>query len=1206
MTDSLRLLQWNARSIRNKNVWLSQALFIDADVLCIQETFLLPQDNFHLSRKIIYRNDRVSNNRGGGTLIAVNNTIPSRLLSLPDFPSSDTEIQAVELSFPSRALMIVNLYSPSGSFTQAWLDSLFNFLKPPFLITGDFNIRSRILGSDIDVPASTPFFDWILQNKLSIINTSTPTCISSIQHPSLLDLSITSPDLYFSTTYSVIPDPYESDHCPIVLTCNFRITRQINSRFIINWKSLQEDLKSQIQYHSSDFESVCTRLLAQHSTVKHVPTYPLTPWWNKRCAYLLGQKRKYLRLAKRFISPSYWIQYKSLSAQLRRYIKELKLKYWDTVCAESGTSCNFYRIFKCLSQRNNQNNQQHLIIKVGNNFLSDPMSQAYHFGNYYSREIFPRCIPLDYSGCENSIFTHCFTYPELKFALEKTRNTAPGADNIPASLIKTICSVAPDLLLKFFNSIKGSCDPPSSWKVAKIIPILKPTKNAGDLNSYRPISLTSTICKIYERLLLQRLLKFSFNVNLFPARYLGFIPYRNCNVAHTILYQDILSARESGDFIVCVAIDLSSAYDNVWIDGLMYKLLKYGICGKTALFIQNLLQDRKFFVSWRGNKSPFFNVHKGLPQGSVLSPFLFNIYMLDFQSILPSGTKYLIFADDILIYYSGKSLDRVLDQLQLALAKISDWCSEWGMQISLHKSAIINFSKKRLNVPVSLQIFNQDIPVVQHLKFLGVYFSANFTFVFHFQHVVKKCLKKIGVLKSLAAPRWGTRSCHLIAVVNSIIRSVLEYGSAVTFSSPPTSIQKLEVCYNAAIRFALGLPLWTPIEILLRTAGVTSISLRLQAAAKKFYIRQFALGEYSPLHKYYYINHHTRFKNKTSLFLSFQNLFQQCGVFRNNIIKFKYPINLSEFSNISFFIDSLDFQKTKNAVEIRAFFRDFINNIDNDIRIIATDASKKDNKMGIAAYDYRSNISFVSQINSINSVFTGEGLAIWLALQKFCSFDHIYIFSDSMSVLKALHSYKSSSSLIVHFLRNLIGKVQSCVRSISFIWIPAHTGLPLNETADKLAKLATDAPETVSFVSPEDLIGKILKTQKFDLEQKWTQSKYYSKFQYLPIFQNKFLKHVPNRKFDVLLARLFTQTLPLNSVLNKCNKSPTPLCGFCQQPETHDHFIFECIAFDDARDSLRQSFGVSVLSFPWLCYMDNLFAKKLQSLCKYFQDTQRF
>ncbi|GFY12482.1 putative RNA-directed DNA polymerase from transposon BS [Trichonephila clavipes] len=174
----------------------------------------------------------------------------------------------------------------------------------------------------------------------------------------------------------------------------------------------------------------------------------------------------------------------------------------------------------------------------------------------------------------------------------------------------------------------------------------------------------------------------------------------------------------------------------------------------------------------------------------------------------------LVYVEDIFLYNSGKNWNKTIGEMQEYLNKISVWCKKWKLSTSPEKSSLINFSRKRSTIPTLLKICDKPIPEVKSLKILGIIFDPNITWKNRINYLRQKGFKYLNANKALSSPKIGTRSDHLLNIINATIRSIFDYGSHFFSFSSNSNRQKLELIYNAALRLALGLPRNTSLDLL--------------------------------------------------------------------------------------------------------------------------------------------------------------------------------------------------------------------------------------------------------------------------------------------------------------------------------------------------------------------------------------------------------
>ncbi|GFX88029.1 probable RNA-directed DNA polymerase from transposon X-element [Trichonephila clavipes] len=311
------------------------------------------------------------------------------------------------------------------------------------------------------------------------------------------------------------------------------------------------------------------------------------------------------------------------------------------------------RIFKKITDTDQKLN----ILQLNNRFITHPQLQADMFADYFaSKNAYHEPLPLDFLYDKNNLLNKPFHILELHSAIKNSKNTTPGADHVTAIFFKNLDQSQRDVILRYFQKLFDNAIVPDSWKHAILLPIPKPCKDKTKISSYRPIALTSVFSKTFERILANRISYYLTKERKLHPQHYGFVPFKDSRSATYLVHKAIMNAKLQKFFFVGISLDIKSAYDSVYVDGLIYKCLQIGIAGNIANWIHNFLTSRSFHIKWRGYFSPKKLVPQGLAQSSVLSPILYTIYMHDIFETLESEVECLVYADDIFIFCSHKSL----------------------------------------------------------------------------------------------------------------------------------------------------------------------------------------------------------------------------------------------------------------------------------------------------------------------------------------------------------------------------------------------------------------------------------------------------------------------------------------------------------------------------------------------------------------------
>lgn len=593
-------LQWNCRSIKNKLIWFNIPPFTQTDIWIIQETFLKPNDKLQFPGKIIFRQDRLDRS-GGGLLIAVPTSISAQQIPIQIPQSENYEALALKININNISFNIINLYASRGLNILS-IKPFLESLSDPIFIFGDFNLHHPMWGSNHISQYSNEFVTWLTDSNFILLNHSVPTYRKNIGSSSLLDFTLCTSSLSGYSNTFVLESTYNSDHCPVITEFNFQCPQKRTIKKV-DWTSVMKQSKfilHNIDENNLNLSDTVSKIISNNTRQIKLSNRIFPPWWNSTCHNFYKLKKYFRKKAIRDISPKLWIQYKRYSSRLRFHIKQAKKMYWDTVCNNVSNPRIFYNILKKFSiQRYPESNLN--IFQVHNRFISHPKIQANLFADFFaSINSSHEPLPLDFLTSDNSILNKPFHIAELNWAIKTAKNTTPGADHIPAKFLKRLTQNERITVLNFFQNLFDKSIVPQSWKHAIILPIAKPCKDKTKISSYRPIALTSVFAKTFERILSNRICHFLTNDQKLHPHHFGFVPFKDSRTATYLIHKAIIDAKSAKKYFVGISLDIKSAYDSVYIDGLIYKCLQIGITGKMALWIHEFLSCRSLQIQWRG------------------------------------------------------------------------------------------------------------------------------------------------------------------------------------------------------------------------------------------------------------------------------------------------------------------------------------------------------------------------------------------------------------------------------------------------------------------------------------------------------------------------------------------------------------------------------------------------------------------------------
>ena len=373
-------------------------------------------------------------------------------------------------------------------------------------------------------------------------------------------------------------------------------------------------------------------------------------------------------------------------------------------------------------------------------------------------------------------------------------------DKIRNEMIKSSVNILKTGFLKIFNKILKTGEFPEIWTEGLISPIHK-SGDSLDPNNYRGICVSSCMGKLFCSILNNRLMNFVNNKKIIHPSQIGFMPgNRTADHAFTLktLHDKFVKNSNNGKIYACF-VDFRKAFDSVWHQGLFYKLLENKIGGRFYDLIKNLYSNTKCAIKMTDNQTPFFQYKKGVRQGCILSPLLFNIYINEIPKLfenavsdpfmLPNGTKInsLLYADDLVILSQSKTgLQNCLDQLH-------KWCTKWLMAVNTKKTKIMIFQKHNSKKSINPQfhIGNNTIETTKEYTYLGLKLTQNGKFKAAQQQLSEKALHALHKIRRKLDLRRLTPKIA-IKIFDSIITPILLYNSEVWGAYEKNNLDKWE------------------------------------------------------------------------------------------------------------------------------------------------------------------------------------------------------------------------------------------------------------------------------------------------------------------------------------------------------------------------------------------------------------------------------
>ena len=797
---ALSVLYYNARSILPK-IDLLRAEVIAANfpsVVCIVESWLseeIEDSEVSIDDYQLIRLDR--NRHGGGVLLYIHNSLTwEPVIKGPN----ELELLAISISSTHSSVKhcISVLYRPPSS-AVTFFDNLCTAIQSispnhftSFVLIGDFNINfcSR----------DHPYFcklDTILQTfSLSqVVNTHTHTAPSG--ETSLIDLALVSnPDLVLDcTTVSPLEiADVRSYHNGVKLTLRWKHKHA---------KQVQQQLRTIWRYANADFlkanqmiqEVAWDRLLPEdnvdvaavnwHNKVMDImhaciPQQTLKkrrnlPWLSKNAIRLIRQRNATFQAAKRSGRPHLVDKFKKLRNRVVRLLRNDKKSHLEQLNVRDKRK--FWKAVKFL------NRQQSSIPPLHYQGITAKSSQEkatvlnQFFSTCFNTAVPPlnREVLSQESLCPDNLL--CTPSEVLSYITSLDPGKASGPDGLSGRMLKGIANTIAPSLSKLFNISLKLGRFPNIWKTSAIVPIPK-NSNRKEASNYRPISLLPIVSKLLERHVHRYITMFLNEANPLSNRQWGFQVGRSTVTALLTVTHDWFKALESRQDVCSVFFDLKKAFDSVPHQPLMDKLHSYGLDGNTLAWLNSYLTNRRQHVVVDGATSTETAVVSGVPQGSVLGPLLFLIYIDDITSTsFSEGSTLNLFADDMLLYKIIKS-QQDLDQLQSDVNRIQDWVSFNHLTFNPTKCKSMFISRKRNSIqPLSLHLNGVPLEQVESFKYLGVFLSSDMSWSTHIDSVCSKARKLVGLLYRRFSAEVDSHS--LLEMYKLLVRPHLEYAAPV-------------------------------------------------------------------------------------------------------------------------------------------------------------------------------------------------------------------------------------------------------------------------------------------------------------------------------------------------------------------------------------------------------------------------------------------
>lgn len=885
--NPLTICHWNANGLSQHKSEVEYFLHAkQVDIMLVSETHFTTKNCFRVRGYTVYDTKHPSGRSYGGTAIIVKST----LKHYPLHNYSTDYLQATTICYdnPTNKLIVSSIYCrPGFTVSEQQFINFFSTLGTKFIVAGDFNAKHPYWGSRLTSPRGRQLLNAVSTSKLDVISSGHPTYWPTDRKkiPDLIDFGITRGIKREQISATPIYD-LSSDHSPVIINIhlinNLPPVKPIFPNKNTNWLKYKKyisshlpqniSLKSNIEIDSAVStvtEIMCTA--AKHASPNKPVSIKVSHKYPSSIENIIKRKRDIRRQWQTHRSPTLKTQLTTCSRQLRAALKEFResslKEYLSNLDPTDSTSHSLWRATKQLKSPVTFESP----IRLPNgDWARNNAEKANAFADHLTQVFTPNISSTTNCNLQPSCNLPKkpiqFGLPELKNIIKELDvKKSPGHDKITANMIKELPECAVRILLFIYNAINRTGHFPLNWKMSQIILIPKPGKDITQTTSYRPISLLSILSKVYEKLLLSIIIAYANEHNIIPQHQFGFRKkHSTIEQVHRIVTL-IRETFEAKLYCSALFIDIAQAFDKVWHNGLIWKIINT-LPQNTHKLLENYLLNRSFVIKIKENFSSTRLISAGVPQGSILGPFLYLLYTADMPT--HSLTKTFTFADDTAIISTHSNPVTSSIQLQAHIDELEKWLDKWRVKINPIKCAHITFTLRKGNCN-PIKISNVAIPQQNHIKYLGIHLDRRLTWSKHIESKLTQIKLKTSQLMWLINSRSTLSLENKVLVYKSIIKPIWSYGIQLWGTACASNIEKLQRRQSKILRIITGAPWYFKNSNLHKDLNIPKVDE--EARKHSFnYVKRLIVHPNPLARKILSSNGHRRLKRKDTLDLALE------------------------------------------------------------------------------------------------------------------------------------------------------------------------------------------------------------------------------------------------------------------------------------------------------------------------------------------------
>lgn len=1066
----------------------------DLTVLCLQDTRLLPHKEIPNKSRLtipgfdVYHTPKTDNHHG--ILTASKRTIPSTDVTQRYNFGPNCESLSIIIHLQDKDITIHNIYRTKGNIT------LINAMDPnnPAIICGDFNAHHPMWDSGHrSDPAGTSIYNELWNSaEYALMNNPGPTHSSG----STIDLTILHTSLIPEAQWD-LHETLLSDHNGIRLTVGSEPPQQTNpnnQRWVLHkadWLRFRRELltveplqpitdKTELNNASNEITVAILLAAAESIPTSKGKGKKHDQWYTNS---LVKLAKRLLNRANRTHSANKTDRNKAnLDYHLTLFqdtVKEAKTESWRKWLAalhHQPTTKELWKRINIVQGREPPPPKHPDPItkanEINDRFIARSASSNLNPGtaNHLTQTHDQRWARINNAINTDHPADCPFTMEELEAALALKKDSAPGEDTITFSMIKNTPPLFKQRILQLINASWTLQTLPYSWKCARIVPIPKPKQQ----DTFRPISLLPTLGKTMETMVRARL---EWSTPPRHPHLFGYRARRSTTDAITTVINKITTAARNKRS-AALFLDIEKAYEMANRSAILDIMAKEGIKGKLLGWISHFLLNRKGSTSFQGHQSSIRTFENGTPQGSVLSPAIFNYLINEIISTpLPQGTTAIAYADDLAIIATNQQPDCLL---QDAATIIHRRTTELGLQLAPQKTEAIYFGRFPI---IQIQLGATSVPWSKQVKYLGVTIDSQLTFKQHIEVSVSKTAKRMNGMKVLSSKPEGATSKIMGQILKAAVIPIMDYGAPILLLASKSNMDRLHKAQNAAIQLTYGLYKWTNVNASHILADILPPTTRHKGITFK-YVDKLARDPTHPFHPAIVKNLITQHRkppqrNKNWVRRATNIVKSISPGYQIPPLLVRPPWPPWKKSWIS--SEKLSLRTSKKDLspdQVKVMATNHINSITepNDLTIYTDGLITGEGRAGAACIlpDH----SIRTRIHGPVSSTQTELIAINLALQNVSTPPRgkILIHTDSISTIQAIAS--RAPNINSNLTTSIHHEAERLRCPITLNWTPSHVGVEGNEEADVAAKSATTitAPATTLSHTTSSRTKRIWKT----------------------------------------------------------------------------------------------------------------------------------